>query len=968
MQITSLFRGASLAIVSAMCMMAAISAASAASQPVVLPSGATITPDAAPGSAFQLLTVDLPDYPNRAVDGAQTTAVSPDGKTLLILTSGFNKLRDVNGKVQLQDSSEYIFVYDISSPSVPVKTQVVLVPRAFGGLVWSPDVTKFYVAGGPDDNLHTYALSNGQWAEAGTPISLGHKGDVMNQETFTGPTAAGIGITSDGTTVIVANWETDSITAVDVVNGVVLAEYDLRPGIINPAQTGVAGGEFPFGVTVKGNNTVYVSSARDREIDVLSLAGGVLTLTSRIPVKGNPEKMILNQAQSKLYVAVNNTDALVIIDTAANAVVSQVNASAPVGVLGNGKIVPKGSNPNSVALSPDETTAYVTNGGTNNVAVISLTGKQPVVTGLIPTGWQPNSSSVSPDGKTLYVVNGKSNTGPNPLNCRFINAGGNYGSACQNIQVQNGSGNNYAWQNMQAGFLVLPVPSPTDLAQLTGLVAENNGFNLQLSQQDISTMLFLRQHIKHVVYIVKENRTYDQILGDLPVGNGDPTLTQFPQAVTPNLHALASNFVDFDNFYDTGNGSMDGWQWTTAGRALDLEEKTQVINYGKGGSAYDSEGTERNVNVGLATVAERQAWQPAYPNDPNLLPGIHNEVAADGPKGEEGLGYIWDTALRAHLKVRNYGFFLDLGRGFQIDVNITDPCGTKPTTQVAFPAHPSLIKITDLCFRGYDNAFPDFFRYKEWSREFKKQVKANTFPALSLVRFSHDHFGSFGTAIYGVNTPELQMADNDYAVALLVDKIAHSPYANSTLIFVVEDDPQDGADHVSANRSTFFVVGPYVKHGAVVSTHYATPNILRTIEEILGAQNLGVHDAGLPPMTDAFDTTQSDWTFSAFPALVLFNTQLPLLDKGMKVNLTAIPKPTHEAAWWEARTKGFDFSQEDRVPTDLFNRVIWQGLMRDKPYPTNRSGLDLRQNREQLLKTTASQAESQAQPTKGGGE
>ena len=172
----------------------------AASQPDVLPTGATITPDAAPGAVFQTLTVNLPDYPDREVDGAQTTALSPDGKTLLVLTSGFNKLRDANGAVQPQDSSEYIFVYDISAPSVPVKTQVLLVPRAFGGLVWGPDGTRFYVAGGPDDNLHTYTLSNGQWAEAGTPIALGHKGNLMNQETQIGPTAAGIGSTADGKT------------------------------------------------------------------------------------------------------------------------------------------------------------------------------------------------------------------------------------------------------------------------------------------------------------------------------------------------------------------------------------------------------------------------------------------------------------------------------------------------------------------------------------------------------------------------------------------------------------------------------------------------------------------------------------------------------------------------------------------------------------------------------------------------
>src|SRR5882672_2682478 len=282
MQVRSLFRIA----ISAAAFAAAISASNgdayATSQPVILPTGATITPDAAPGSVFGPLTVNLPDYPNRAVDGAQTTAISPDGKTLLILTSGFNKLRDATGKVQAQDSSEYVFVYDISAPAVPVKTQVVLVPRAFSGLVWSPDGTKFYVAGGPDDNLHTYALSNSIWAEVGTPIALGHAGNLMNLETQVGPTAAGVGITADGKTVIVANWETDSVTAVDVVHGVIAAEFDLRPGIINPKLSGVPGGEFPFGVVVKGNNTVYVSSARDREIDVLNLSGGVLSLSRRI--------------------------------------------------------------------------------------------------------------------------------------------------------------------------------------------------------------------------------------------------------------------------------------------------------------------------------------------------------------------------------------------------------------------------------------------------------------------------------------------------------------------------------------------------------------------------------------------------------------------------------------------------------------------------------------------------------------
>jgi len=913
---------------------------------VLLPTGATITPTAAPGSVFQPLTVALPDYPNYSPDSAETTAVSPDGKTVLILTSGYNLNLDKNGNTQTQDSTEFVFVYDISTPSLPVKRQVVLVPNAFGGLVWSPDSSKFYVAGGQDDNVHTYAQHSGQWLEVGSPINLGHAGDLMSKETFVGPTAAGLGITTDGKTVVVANYETDSITVVDVVNGKVLAEFDLRPGRINPAQSGVPGGEFPVGVAIKGNDTVYVSSARDREIDVLHLSGGAVTLTKRIPVEGNPAKMILNKAQTQLFVTANNSDALIIVNTASNTVIGQVNTTAPADYFEDGKSAPKGSNPNSVTLSPDQKTAYVTNGGTNDVAVISLTGKQPSVTGLIPTGWQPNSVSVSPDGSTLYVVNGKSVQTPNPLNCRFINAGGNYGSGCTSVMAQNGSGNQYAWQNMKSSLLTAPVPKDEDdLEALTRLVARNNGFNLSLSEQEKETMAFLKRHIEHVIYIVKENRTFDQVLGDLTNGsNADPALTQFPSFVTPNFHYFANNFVTFDNFYDSGVVSMDGWQWSTAARALDLNEKSVVINYGKGGANYDSEGTARNINVARVGVAARKAWQPLYPNDPDLLPGTANEVAADGPHGEQGLGYVWDAAIRAKLSVRNYGFFLDLGSSLGLDPTLTDPCSKNPPVQVAFPAHPSLLDRTDFCFRGFDQSFPDFFRYQEWAREFDQQVKTNTFPNLTLLRLNHDHFGSFGSASFGVNTPELQIADNDYSVGLVAEKIAHSPYANNTLIFVIEDDPQDGADHVSGERSLAFIIGPYVKQKAVVSNHYTTVSMLRTIENVLDIDTLGIHDAGVPPMADAFDTSKSNWTYTATPAPILFTSTLPLMKKQGE-NATqgdALPRSTHDAAWWEEKTKGFDFSAEDRIDSDKFNRILWEGLMGDKPYPTTRSGADLR--------------------------
>ena len=225
--------------------------------------------------------------------------------------------------------------------------------ETFDGIVWAPNGSAFYVGGGGDDVVHTFTLQSGLWAESGTPINLSHYCDLMCEETETGPTAAMLGITADGNTLFVANHETDSITSVDLVHGVVLQEFDLRPGIINPLQTGVPGGEFPYGIAVAGSNTVYVSSVRDREIDVLNLTAGVLTLTNRIPVAGNPERMVLNAAQTKLFVVAANSDELIIINTATNTVLSEVNASAPVGCSGQREITcPRAAIPTALPFRP----------------------------------------------------------------------------------------------------------------------------------------------------------------------------------------------------------------------------------------------------------------------------------------------------------------------------------------------------------------------------------------------------------------------------------------------------------------------------------------------------------------------------------------------------------------------------------------------------------------------------------------
>jgi hypothetical protein len=211
----------------------------------------------------------------------------------------------------------------------------------------------------------------------------------------------------------------------------------------------------------------------------------------------------------------------------------------------------------------------------------------------------------------------------------------------------------------------------------------------------------------------------------------------------------------------------------------------------------------------------------------------------------------------------------------------------------------------------------------------------------------HDHTGNFDTAIDGVDTPELMVADNDYAVGLLVQKIANSQYASNTLIFVVEDDAQDGGDHMDSHRSTAFIVGPYVKQGALVSTSYNTIDFIRTMEEVLDLPPMNLNDALGRPMTDVFNTTPSAWTFTASPSPLLYRTQLPITPH--KPADRAVLKPAHNARYWARATKGMDFDDADLLDPHDFNHVLWKGLMGNKPYPDKPTGLDLRQNREQLL-------------------
>jgi YVTN family beta-propeller protein len=908
----------------------------------VLADGDTLTPTATPKVVFQPLNPHIPGYESYTAGQAVSTAVSPDGKTLLILTSGYNLLENSSGANIPAASDEYVFVYNIAH-DVPVESQVLRVPNTYVGIAFSPSGANFYVSGGDNDEIHSYAQSNGLWAETGTPIALGHQA-IANDPFSSGgvgieapPEVSSIGVTADGTRLLADNFYNDSLSIV-TLDGGAIDEVQLRPGLINSADQGKPGGEYPFGLAIKGSDTAYVSSVRDREIDVVGLTG-TPAVKARIKVPGNPLKMILNKAGTTLYVATDNADAVEVIDTKTNKVVASIPTIAPPATLSMAEQY-RGVDPNSLALSPDEKTLYVTNGGTNSLAVIDLTAATPAVVGLIPTGDLPNAVSISKDGKYFYVVNGRSTPGANPGNCSTNGYSANEYALCA-------SANQYILQLSKAGFLSGPIPTGTALAKTTAKVAANDHFGDMPSQSDEATMAFLHKHIKHIIYIIRENRTYDQILGDLGEGNGDPSLAEFGATDTPNAHALARNFVDLDNFYDVGEVSGNGWPWSTTAHESDMSAKNLSVNYAGRGLTYDWEGTNRNVDIAEPTLADREAEEPlytvAFPSDPaDVLPGTANIAAPDSPTGLVQKGYLWDAALRAGLTVRNYGFLEDLDR-YSLPVQdggiaeVPEPYATK--YQVAYAANPTLLNRTDPYFRGFDTAFPDYWREQEWSREFLQQISKNDMPNLTLLRLMHDHLGSFSTAIDGVNTPETQIADNDYAVGQVIQTVADSPYASSTLIFVVEDDAQDGADHVDAHRSEAYIVGPYVKHHAVVSDHYSTVNFLRTIEDILGIDHLSIHDAYQVPMTDVFDETQKTWTYTATVPAPLSATTLPIASQAAANNVMGWHN-AHPATYWAALTQGYNWSKEDQIPTTQFNHILWAGLMPGKPYPVIRSGID----------------------------
>ena len=654
---------------------------------------------------------------------------------------------------------------------------------------------------------------------------------------------------------------------------------------------------YPFAVAAltagpQADQKIYVSGERDGIVSVIDPESG--QVLRELKTGSHPIAMLLDRAQRRLFVVNGDSDTVSVIDTARDAIADTI-LLRPEDARG----LP-GSVPTGLALSPDERRLFVTLGEMNAVAVVDLPASAPAaLTGFIPVGWYPTSLSVAPDGKSLLVANAKGVHAPNPN---------------KEPQGPDGKWGSHSLAILEGTVSTLPVPGREDLERQTRQVIVNNLITPDLAHPQPRMQ---NPGIKHVIYIVKENRTYDQVFGDLPTGNGDPSLCLFPREVTPNQHALAERFVLLDNFYVCAEVSAQGWGWSTSGMLSEFTERNTAHYYAGRARQYDYEGQNNFIPVDLLGV---------------------NDIVTPP------CGYIWDLVLRHGLSIRNYGFW--------VNIDLTDdktPEG-RPVVEDNQPVRKSLVGRTDLNFRKFDFNYTDgdawvrhdcpipgqmkaygqfnaTSRVAEWKREFAEYVKNGDLPAFQMLRLGRNHTKATSP---GFHSPRSMVADNDYAVGELVEAVSRSPYWRDTVICILEDDAQDGHDHVDAHRSPALVISPYVAKGSVDHRFFNTDSMLRTMEEVLGLPPMNQFDAAASPIAVFGPAPSNDAPFAAI---------LPAREIIAEVNAPTAYKARQSAA--------LDFSKEDAVPDALLNDILWHAIKgAQTPEPPTRHGLRLAQAEE----------------------
>jgi YVTN family beta-propeller protein len=731
-------------------------------------------------------------------------ALTPDGR-LLALTSGYS----ING----------VFVID---PARKAVVDSVPLSAAWLGLAVAKDGGVF-ASGGTTNRVWRLREVGGRWQRADSAVLADSGAAVF---------AAGLALSADGRWLAVVAQLADSVYLLDAST--------LR------RTAAAATGSHPYTAAFTPDGlTLVVSNWGDSTVSRYGLRDGALTNGGGIATPPRPSALAVSADGRTLYVAHAAADAVSVVDLAAG----RVEVTLALGLTPR---APHGSGPNALALAPDGRTLYVANADNNDVAVVAL-GREggPRVLGLIPTGWYPTAVAVSADARTLYVANGKgAGSAPNP----------------QGPTAPGSRRDQYVPALLVGGVSTIPVPDAATLRRYTRQVLANSPYRDALLERTpwpapspIPRKAGERSPIRHVVYVIRENRSYDQVLGDEPQGNGDPSLTIFGDSITPNAHALARRFVLFDNFYVDGDVSADGHMWTDAAYAGDYVEKNFPANY-SGRRTYD-------FDAGL----------PA--NDPLA-------------------GYLWDAARKAGVTVRNYG-----------EMTQWDSVTGRST-----PLPAGLVGITDLGYPGFVLDIPDSVRADEFIRELGQAERSGQLPQLMILWLPCDH--TYGRQA-GRPTPRSMVAENDRALGRIVAALSRSRFWKETAVFVLEDDAQNGPDHVDAHRSPLLVAGGWVKDGVVDSTFYTTASVLRTIELILGLAPLSQYDGGAMPLLTAFAARPDTTPFDALPA------RWPLGDRNPPRRSALDPR---------------SFTRPDFADENVLNREIWASV-RSTPMPAPRSGV-----------------------------
>jgi YVTN family beta-propeller protein len=642
----------------------------------------------------------------------------------------------------------------------------------------------------------------------------------------------------------------------------VLYSLDVDAGTLSAEQGGEKGRKTdavatrPYDVAIARNGRLYVSDWAGRAVVVVDPAD--LKVVGKIAVGEHPNQIVAHPTDDRLFVACASSNCVSVIDTK-RGVVTETIATALF------PKAPEGSTPDALAVAPDGKTLYVANADNNCVVAVDIAApNRSQVKGFIPTGWYPTSVAVTPDGKTLLVGVGKGNqTQPNPPSAESAKKAELAPEKRRDLLKYP-----YIGTTLSGALSIVPVPDDKALAAFTETVYKNCPYADTLltdAPHPIKTAIPNKvgnpSPIKHILYIIKENRTYDQVFGDMPKGNGDPSLVMFGEEITPNHHKLAREFVLLDNLYCNGHVSADGHPWSTM--------------------AYNTDYIARN-------------WALTYSG----RAGVDDDD--DGDLANAPSGYLWDACARAGLTYRSYGEY-----GKRVS---TGDGSTKMEGRV-----PGLVGHMSPEFGIGTNVVRDTDRIEVFLKEFRQYEKNGDLPRFIVMSLGEDH--TTGTSP-NTFTPQACVASNDLALGRLVEAVSRSKYWPETAIFVIEDDAQNGPDHVDAHRTVGLVISPYTKREVLDSTQYTTVSMIRTMELILGLAPLSQFDAAATPMFASF-TDQADLK--------------PYAHEPARIDLKA---RNGALAYGAERSRAMDFSEYDKIDDFELNDILWHAIKgKDAPMP-----------------------------------